>query len=151
MITEEIKAVIDAKCSALGFELFDLKLVQAGSRGVLRITIDSPSGVTISDCEHVSNELSVVLDVENFLGGRPYTLEVSSPGIDRPLKTERDFRRTVGRVVVLQMSPDFDGKKTLRMRVTGCGNSTLEGEIDGKTVAISITHIASGKEELQFK
>lgn len=151
MLSEEIKNVIASKCAALGFELFDLKLVQAGSRAVLRVTIDAASGVTVGDCERVSNELSVVLDVENFMEGRSYSLEVSSPGIDRPLRTERDFKRVIGRFVTLQMAPAYAGKKTLRVKVTGCGNGVLEGQIDGTPVSFPVTLIASGREELQFK
>jgi ribosome maturation factor RimP len=135
MITEAIKSIIVSKCAGLGFELFDLKLYQAGSRAVLRVTIDRAAGVTVGDCEMVSNELSVVLDVEQFLEGRPFTLEVSSPGIDRPLKTERDFKRAIGRFVILQM----------------CGNGLIECEIGEATVSLPVAMIASGKEELQFK
>jgi ribosome maturation factor RimP len=151
MITEAIKSIIVSKCAGLGFELFDLKLYQAGSRAVLRVTIDRAAGVTVGDCEMVSNELSVVLDVEQFLEGRPFTLEVSSPGIDRPLKTERDFKRAIGRFVILQMAPAFEGKKTMRGKVIGCGNGLIECEIGEATVSLPVAMIASGKEELQFK
>ena len=151
MITEAIKSIIASKCAGLGFELFDLKLFQAGSRAVLRITIDRTAGVTVGDCEMVSNELSIALDVERFLEGRPYTLEVSSPGIDRPLKTERDFKRAIGRFVILQMAPAFEGKKTMRGKVIGCGNGLIECEIGEATVSLPVAMIASGKEELQFK
>ena len=151
MITEAIKTIIESKCAELGFELFDLKLFQAGSRAVLRITIDGAAGVTVGDCEMVSNEISVMLDVEHFLEGRPYTLEVSSPGIDRPLKTERDFKRTIGRFVVVQMAPAFEGKKTLRGKVVGCQNGFVECEIGEAMVSLPIAMITSGREELQFK
>jgi ribosome maturation factor RimP len=151
MITEAIKTIVASKCTELGFELFDLKFFQAGSHAVLRITIDSAAGVTVGDCETVSNELSVVLDVEKFLEERHYTLEVSSPGIDRPLKTERDFKRTIGRFVILQMAPAFEGKKSLRGKVIGCGNGSIECEIGEAVVSLPVAMIASGKEELQFK
>ena len=73
------------------------------------MTVDSENGVTISDCENISNELSVLLDVENFSAGRPYNLEVSSPGIDRQLRTE-GFRRTIGRDVVLHLTEGIEGR-----------------------------------------
>lgn len=151
MIPGNIRELIIAKLAELGYELFDLRFFQAGSRAVFRITIDSPGGVTIGACERVSNELSLFLDVENFSAGRPYSLEVSSPGIDRPLKTERDFKRTIGRFVVLQMVPHFEGKKTLRVKVTGCADGNLQCEIDGISTGLPLSLIASGKEELQFK
>jgi ribosome maturation factor RimP len=150
MITEAIKEVIESKCLELGVELFDLRLFQAGSRSTLRITIDSAHGVTVGDCERVSNELSVLLDVENFLQGQSYNLEVTSPGIDRSLKTERDFKRTIGRFVTMQMAPVFEGKKTLRGKIVGCANGSVECDIEGRVVSLPVSMIASGKEELQF-
>jgi ribosome maturation factor RimP len=151
MITDAVREMIGAKCAELGCELFDCRFFQAGSRAVLRITIDTAAGVSISDCERVSNELSLMLDVEEFMTGRPYTLEVSSPGIDRPLITERDFRRTIGRFVVLQMAPHYEGKKTLRVKVSGCADGSLHGDIDGTRAELPLALIVSGKEELQFK
>jgi ribosome maturation factor RimP len=151
MIPEDLREQIAAKITELGCELFDLRFFQAGSRAVLRITIDAGSGVTVGDCEKVSNELSLLLDVEDFSPGRPYTIEVSSPGIDRPLKTERDFRRTAGRIVVLQMVPLFQGKKTLRGKIIGCDSVAIQCEIDGAITTLPLSLIASGKEEVQFK
>jgi ribosome maturation factor RimP len=151
MITDAVREMIAAKCAELGYELFDCRFFQAGSRAVLRITIDAPAGVSISDCERTSTELSLMLDVEEFMTGRPYTLEVSSPGIDRPLRTERDFKRTIGRFVVLQMVPHYEGKKTLRVKVVGCGDAVLQCEVDGARTELPLALIASGKEELQFK
>jgi ribosome maturation factor RimP len=151
MVPENVKEAIVAKLDDLGLELFDLRFLQAGSRGVLRIAIDSPDGVKIGDCEKASSELAIVLDVEGFLGGRPYNLEVSSPGIDRPLKTEKDFKRSMGRFVVLQMTPEFPGKKTVRGKVVGCANGILQCEIDGEVKELQLSQIVSGKEEIQFK
>jgi ribosome maturation factor RimP len=151
VIPDSIRGLIGSKCAELGYELFDCSFFQAGTRAVLRVTIDARGGVSVGDCERASNELSLLLDVEEFSAGRPYTLEVSSPGIDRPLRTERDFRRTVGRFVVLQMSPACDGKKTLRVKVTGCAEGTLQCEIDGAGAVLPLTMIASGREDLQFR
>ena len=155
LIQENVRELIAEKLKELGYELFDCRFFQAGSRAVLRITIDAPGGVTVGDCEKVSTELSLLLDVEDFSPGRPYTLEVSSPGIDRPLRTERDFKRAIGRFVVLQMVPHYEGKKTLRAKVIGCADGIVQCEIDGGSAGgiagLPLSLIASGKEELQFK
>jgi len=151
VIPDAIRELLQAKCTELGYELFDCRFSQAGSRAVLRISIDAPDGVSVGDCEKASNELSLLLDVEEFSAGRPYTLEVSSPGIDRPLKTEREFKRTIGRFVVLQMAPLYDGKKTLRVKVIGCAEDMMQCEIDGAGAELPLALIACGKEELQFK
>ena len=151
LIPENIRELIVAKLAELGYEFFDCRFFQAGSRAVLRVSIDSPGGVSVGDCEKTSTELSLLLDVEEFSAGRPYTLEISSPGIDRPLKTERDFKRTIGRFVMVQMVPQFDGKKTLRVKVTGCADGIVQCEIDGNRAEMPLALIASGKEELQFR
>ena len=150
-IAENIRVIVEAKLAELGFELFDIRCFQAWSRLILRVTINSPAGVTIDDCERVSKELSIILDVEDFSGGRRYTLEVSSPGIDRPLKMERDFRRVVGRCVLLQMGPSFSGEKMLRGKVVRCGDGIIRCEVEGVVMDLPLTSIVSGREEIQFK
>jgi ribosome maturation factor RimP len=150
-VAETIRAVIEAKLAESGLELFDIRFFQAGPRPVLRVTIDSPAGITIGECEKASNDISILLDVEDFSPGRRYTLEVSSPGIDRPLKTERDYKRIADHIVVLQMGRTYPGKKTLRGKVVGCADGVLRCEIDGETVELPLSSIASGKEEIQFK
>ena len=149
---DRIKPVLETKLEEMGFELFDLRFIHAGKRSVLRITIDSAKGVSIADCESVSNEISLLLDLENFSSGRPYNLEVSSPGIDRPLKTARDFRRVAGREVVLHLSRDIDGKKTIRGKLIACSDNKLKVEIEHNyTVEILLSDIYSGREEIRFK
>jgi ribosome maturation factor RimP len=151
LIPENIKELIEAKLAEHGYELFESKFFQAGSRGVLRITIDAPDGVTIADCEKASKELSIMLDVEDFSSTRPYTLEISTPGIDRRLTTERDFRRTVGRFVVCQMAPEYAGKRTVRGKVTGCTAEKLSCEVEGTVIELPLQQVIYGKEEIQFK
>lgn len=149
--TEQITPIIDAKLKELGFELFELRFFWAGTRSILRIVIDSPYGVKIADCAFVSNELSKLLDEANFASDRPYNLEISSPGIDRPLKNERDYRRVVGRVVRIHLNESVAGKKTLTGEVIACDNIILKIKLEDKTVEIPLSNIFSGKEEIRFK
>lgn len=148
---EEVQPKVDAKIRELGFELFDMRYFRAGSRSVLRVVIDSPDGVKIADCAFVSNELSELLDAENFADERGYNLEVSSPGIDRPLKIERDYRRIKGRDVRLNCTQGVDGKKTFTAEVVECENGILTINLENKIVQIPLSDIYSGKEELRFK
>jgi ribosome maturation factor RimP len=148
---DQIKPSIETKLEQLGFELFDLRFFQAGARSILRITIDSPEGVTIGDCERVSNELSIFLDAENFSPDRQYNLEISSPGIDRPLKTERDYRRIIGRGVVVHLTEAVEGKKALQGEVVKCEDNKLTLKIENKEVLVDLSNIYSGKEEIRFK
>jgi len=148
---ENIRPVIESKLKDLGFELFDLRFFQAGSRSILRVTVDSEDGVTIGNCEIISSELSALLDEQNFASDRPYNLEVSSPGIDRQLRTARDFRRVTGRPVVLHLTEGLEGKKTLKGEVVKCDDNNLTLMIENNSVEIPLSDIYSGKEEIRFK
>jgi len=154
---EQIRPLIEAKTAELGVELFEARFFGAGARSVLRVTIDRAGGVSIEDCERVSKALGELLDEHDFFDGKPYNLEVSSPGIDRPLKTERDFVRIIGRNVTLHLSIEVNGKKCVRGTVLRCADGVLAVSADpGKnkesySVNIRLADILSGKEEVRFK
>lgn len=100
MIKEELKKKIKEVIESKGFELFSIEWKGSEGKGVLCIKIDSPAGITIKDCEDISKTLSTFLDIENpFL--HPYRLEVSSPGIERPLRSLDDFIRFKGKPVII--------------------------------------------------
>ncbi len=148
---EQYAQVIESKIKELGFELYDLRFFNAGNRSILRVVIDSPDGVKIADCAFVSNELSTLLDTVNFSSERPYNLEVSSPGIDRPLKTEKDYKRIIGRDVTLHLTEGIGGKKSVVGEVLSCENNILKIKLENKNVDIPLSDIYSGKEEIRFK
>lgn len=148
---EQVKPLIAEKCAASGFELFEARFFRAGKRSILRVFIDRPEGVTIADCEKVSHTLSVMLDVENFLNGRSYTLEVSSPGIDRPLRTERDFKRLYGREVAVHLNMPYNGKSYYKGIIERCEKNYLHLCCSGETLALPLDTILSGREEIRFK
>jgi ribosome maturation factor RimP len=148
---EQITPLVEVKLKELGFELYEMRFFKAGSRSILRITVDSSEGVRIADCQIISHEVSLLLDTENFSPDRPYNLEVSSPGIDRPLKTERDYQRIVGRDVKLHLTIGVEGKKTVVGEVVSCENAVLKVNFENKMVDIPLSDIYSGKEEIRFK
>ncbi|MBN1575438.1 MAG: ribosome maturation factor RimP [Chitinispirillaceae bacterium] len=148
---EYIEPLIAEKCADMGFELFEARFFRAGSRSILRIFIDRPKGVTIADCEQVSNSLSLLLDVENFLNGRSYALEVSSPGIDRPLKIEREFRRARGREVTVYLREPCNGNMQFKGIIEWCEHDVLCLVCDGQTIELPLAAITSGREEMKFK
>lgn len=86
-----------------GLELLDLEFKMGKTRGLLRIFVDKAGGVALADCENVSRQLSAVLDVKDLIPNA-YVLEVSSPGIDRPFRTDRDYERSLGKAVKVQYS-----------------------------------------------
>lgn len=105
--TEELLLPILEK---YGFELWDVEYVKEGSNWYLRAYIDKPGGIMVDDCEVVSRELSDLLDEKDFVEGA-YILEVSSPGLGRPLKKERDFERSIGEEVEIRTYRAIDRQK----------------------------------------
>lgn len=97
-VRERLDALVRQSCDEAGVELVEFDFFQAGNRKLMRIYIDSPTGVSIDDCAKVSRALGAALDLEDLIP-QAYNIEVSSPGLDRPLKTTRDFERHIGRLL----------------------------------------------------
>ena len=129
-----------AAAASRGVELVDLVLARAGRRQVVRLIVDCVGGVTIDQCAEVSRRLSADLDMADLLDGR-YTLEVSSPGTDRPLKTVADFRRKVGREVCVQ----YAGKDEMLEIVEGKVESVSDLSVTVGGCEVPIERIKVGK------
>ncbi len=151
MTLDEITPIIEEKLKFMRMELYDIKYVPAGRHSVLRVFIDKEGGVTIDDCEDASREISMLLDVENF-SDTPYSLEVSSPGADRPLATQRDFVKVVGQYVRLELKSAEKQKPVLVGKCLSCADNvvTVEGD-DGAERKIPLDQIAKGKLDIRFK
>jgi len=147
---DSVRPQIEAVVSGMGAELFDARFFGCGPRSVLRVTIDKAGGVAVADCERVSFAVGTLLDDRDFFGGRPYTLEVSSPGIDRLLKTQRDFARIIGREAVLNLNAAVGGKRVIRGVIAGCEDGTVTIDIGAESVRVPLADIVSGREELRF-
>ena len=138
MTGHSIDRELEARVEELGFELVELERTGAKSRPLLRLRIDRPgsepgNGVTVADCAQVSRALEAYLD-EQGLGGGRYTLEVSSPGVERPLNRARDFRRFAGQRIALKGYAPLAGReKRLEGELLG-----LAGQRDGEEEAGSI-------------
>ncbi|MBI5344960.1 MAG: ribosome maturation factor RimP [Deltaproteobacteria bacterium] len=128
-----------------GIELVDVEYaVETGVR-VLRIYIDKPGGVTLNDCAEVSRELGTALDVENLLTER-YSLEVSSPGLDRKLTKEKDFVKYAGRNVKIVTKAAVDGRKNFKASIAGAeGGVVTVKDPEGKVWTIALSNIASAR------
>ncbi|MGE0357462.1 MAG: ribosome maturation factor RimP [Burkholderiales bacterium] len=120
---------------SLGYELVDLE----GSRsGLVRVFIDKPGGITVEDCAAVSHHLTRVFEVEGFDYER---LEVSSPGLDRPLKRLEDFARFAGRDASLRLKLPREGRRRLEGRIEGVEAGSVLVEVEGKRWSIAMTEI----------
>jgi len=121
-IIQRIHEILIPVLDELGLELVEITLRVEGGRWILRVTIDREEGVQVHHCTSVSRELSVHLDVEDLIPVK-YYLEVSSPGLDRPLKDEGDFERFAGRLVKIKTTRSIAGRKKI--------SGTIEGIEDG--------------------
>jgi ribosome maturation factor RimP len=123
-----------------GFELVEVEFRPEGGRRVLRVYIDKPGGVTIDDCADMSNLLSTALDVADFISGT-YYLEVSSPGIDRPVRKPEDFARFVGEPVKLRAQTAVQGRKRFAGVLTGFEDGLIHLECDGEPCSVHIENL----------
>ena len=125
-----------------GFELVDVEYVKEGSSWYLRAYIDKPGGITIDDCETVSRQLSDLLDAEDYIPDA-YVLEVSSPGLGRPLKKEKDFARSLGKEVDVRTFRPVADEKEFSGVLTAYDRDTVTIALSGEeNVTIERTNLA---------
>jgi ribosome maturation factor RimP len=116
--TSQLHELLEPTVRALGYRLWGLEYRAQGRQALLRVYIDSAEGITVDDCARVSHQLSGVLDVEDPIAGE-YSLEVSSPGMDRPLFTLEQFNAYVGDDVRLRLRAAFEGRRKFQGRLVG--------------------------------
>ena len=131
----ELVNLLQPVISALGYELWGLEYFPRGNSSLLRVYIDNVTGITMDDCVKVSRQLAGVLDVHDPIRGR-YELEVSSPGLDRPLFTIDQFARFLRYPVKLRLSSKIDGRKNLTGVIEAVSNDTVHIIEDGQTYMI---------------
>ncbi len=98
-VVDKVQAIAERVASSEGIEIVDVQLLGGGAHRMLRLFIDKPAGVSHADCELISQQVGTILDVEDVIPGGRYTLEVSSPGVERKLSRPRDFERFVGQKI----------------------------------------------------
>ncbi len=127
--------LIEKTVTGLGYEFVDFE--RAG-RGLLRVFIDSPGGIGVEDCARVSNQLTRLFAVESIDYDR---LEVSSPGLDRPLKRAADFSRFAGREVKLRLQLPKDGRRNFVGRIVSASDDALILDVDGVAIEFEVAGI----------
>jgi ribosome maturation factor RimP len=149
---EKIRVLAEPVAGELGVEVLDVELLGSGTMHVVRITQDSPAerAVTVADCETVSRRLTDVLDASEPIGGR-YMLEVSSPGVDRPLKKPEHFRRVVGGRVRLRLVEPHEGARNWSGRLTAFDGEILTVETeDGRRLEVALGAVEKANFEYEF-
>lgn len=127
-------------------DLEDIEVRMAGRRTLLRLLVDRDDGVTLDDIASISSAVSKTLDESSMMGEAPYTLEVSSPGVDRPLTLPRHWRRNLGRLVNVNR---VDGQRVTG-RIKEVREETVELDVDGVRSAISYLDVAKARVEVEF-
>lgn len=127
---EKVTQLIEPTVQALDLELWGVEHASQGKYSVLRIFIEREAGVTIDDCERVSRQVSAIFDVEEPIAGE-YTLEVSSPGMDRLLFTPQQFQRYRGEEVSVRMRTPVDGRRKFKGTLTDVVDDIIHIQVDG--------------------
>jgi ribosome maturation factor RimP len=143
-VRETLLGLLESPIGALGYEVVELEFHPQGRGGLLRVFIDKDGGVTVDDCEIVSRQVSAVLDVEDPIPGA-YTLEVSSPGLDRPLRKPADFARYVGQQARIDLSLPLEGRRRFAGTLKGCEADEVSIEVDGELHKLPLSGIAKAR------
>jgi len=144
MTGDELRKLLEPAVERLGYELADLEAKLGGRTGVIRIFIDQPDGIDLEDCEKVSLAVSALLDIEDPLPGQ-YTLEVSSPGLDRKLTKNAHFQRFMGQIVKVQMRFPIEGRKRFRGALMSSNDENIVVEVDGESHSLPIATIDTAR------
>ncbi len=158
---DRIRGIAERVAGAHGLEIFDVQMRREAIGPVLRIVIDSPApadgspqpiddAVGIQDCQRISEDISAILDVEDVIDHR-YTLEISSPGLDRPLRHAGDYRRFAGRKAKIVLSGPVDGQMHFKGRLGGVeDDSVLLDDEQGHRHRVPLSLITRGRLEVEF-
>ena len=154
-ICEQVSRFAQPILDSMGLELVEIEFARMGKDWVLRLFIDKEGGVTLDDCAGLSHDLSAVLDVEDFITVN-YSLEVSSPGLDRPLKKLEDYERYRGRLVKIrtydQVADDAGNKrKTFLGILEGLADGVVRIKLkEGQTASVPLDRVAKANLEFEF-
>ena len=145
----KLRELAQRAAEPLGIEVAWVELKQAGGSRLFRVFIDREEGVGLEECERVNERLSVLLDVEDPIESS-YTLEVSTPGLDRPLWTMKDYERFTGRVAKIKTREQLDGKNRFRGRLVGVEGESVLLEQSGERKSIPFPIIESARLEVEL-
>ena len=148
-IVSKIEAIAERVAASSGIEVVEVELKGGGSNRFLRISIDKPEGVTHADCESISHEVGTILDVEDVVPGS-YTLEVSSPGVERKLSKLKDFERFTGKKIKAVLREPVENSRRWEGLLAACADGLITLEVsEGKTVRFPFDQVE--KANLKFE
>ena len=143
---KRLAGLIQPVAAAAGMDLESVRVSAAGKRRLLRVIVDSDGGVSLDDAADISREISAALDAADTMGEIPYTLEVSSPGVDRPLTEPRHWRRAAGRLVKVKTAAEG----TVRGRIAATDSSGVTLDLDGTLREFAYNELGPGAVQVEF-
>ena len=149
MEIEKIRQAAERVARSLGIEVVDVEW-KVGKQRFLRVYIDKSEGVSHNDCQAVSEQLSVILDVEDLVPGPRYILEVSSPGLDRKLLKPADYERFVGRLARLSLAEPVENSKFFEGRLAGFADGVVKVDVNGRMVELPFAAIRKANLVVEF-
>ncbi|HEV2375205.1 MAG TPA: ribosome maturation factor RimP [Streptosporangiaceae bacterium] len=158
---EALAGLLSPVVDAAGMDLESVRVSVAGRRRLLRVVVDADGGVSLDDIAEISREISNCLDKNGAMGETPYTLEVSSPGVERPLTEPRHWRRAMGRLVSVPLASVADGGRphggtapgrpaTVTGRVVAAAEHGVTLDVDGQRRRFAYTELGPGKVQVEF-
>lgn len=143
---DRLAGVITDPLAAVGLDVEAVELTPAGKRRMLRVAVDKDGGVTLDDIAEATKEVSRLLDDSDVMGEQPYTLEVTSPGTDRPLTLPRHWRRNEGRLVKVTLV----GGETVTGRILATEEQRATLDVDGTERDVAFTEVGKAKVQIEF-
>ncbi|HEX3878172.1 MAG TPA: ribosome maturation factor RimP [Bryobacteraceae bacterium] len=149
-VASKIEEIARRVAQSEGMEIVEVEVKGGGAHRFVRISIDKPAGVTHGDCELISQQVGTILDVENVVPGGHYTLEVSSPGVERKLVKLQDYERFQGKKAKIVLKEPVEGKRTLEGALAGVEGDQIALETaPGETVRVPFEQVQ--KANLKFE
>ncbi|MBL7575108.1 ribosome maturation factor RimP [Peptoniphilus asaccharolyticus DSM 20463] len=148
-IIAKIKEIAQRHADELGYELVDIEYKVGNKHDLLSIFIYREGGIDLEDCSNMSRAVDDEVEKLDIIEN-PYYLEISSPGLDRPLKTEADYRRNIGKEVTIKLYAPIDGKKQIEGVLSGYDSECVQIEIESENINIPIKSIANMVQTIKF-
>jgi ribosome maturation factor RimP len=149
-VVERVTEIAERVAASEGLEIVEIEWKGGGNNRVLRIYIDKPGGISHGDCETVSHQVSAILDVEDVIPAR-YTLEVSSPGLDRKLLKPADYQRFLGKKAKIKLRAPIDGRSNFLGRLAGFEGNRVGLDMEGgERVYFDLDQVAAARLVVEF-
>ena len=148
-IVDRVRTLAEPILVGEGMELVEIEYRREAQGWVLRLMIDKEGGVTLDDCSRVSQDVGRSLDVEDFIGTR-YALEVSSPGLKRPLKSEKDFVKYRSRLIRVKTFNPIEKRRQFKGKLLGLVGDEIQLEIEREIISIPLSNVAKAHLEMEF-